>query len=119
MDYSKEEWKATRAQVTNQIITELTDANKETNLYKAVSKGVTRAFDETYATAEKKAEFLVNPSVSANDLFSSARVTNKDNLVTMVVKYGILPENIATTLTGKQLLALMDSYNSTQEIVTE
>ena len=111
MAYSKEDWKNVRAQVTSQIVAELTDAKKETNLFKAVSKGVTRAFDEAYATAEKKAEFLDNPSVTAGELFDSTRVSNKDALVNQVISAGILPENIASTLTGKQLQALIDNYS--------
>ena len=110
MTYSKEDWKNVRSQVTSQIIAELTDAKKETVLFKAVSKGVVRAFDEAYATAEKKAEFLTNPSVTADELFDSIRVSNKDTLVSQVVSAGILPENIAATLTGKQLQSLLDNY---------
>ena len=109
-NYSRETWKAERDLTIDQLMESYYQVNKNIQV-DIIRKGITRQFDERFATEDKKKDFLENPSVTLEDLFYNNRVSNKTGLVDQVVNAGILPEDIATTMTGKQLKALMDNYN--------
>ena len=46
----------------------------------------------------------------------SGRTTTKTILINQVVALGLLPKNIANTLSGIQLKALIDSYNNSRQV---
>ena len=112
--YDKNLWKIESENwVKEELLRVLKLANTDQPIVRTcLEKGIGRQLAEKFSTAEAKAEFLnMSEKPTIENLFESSRGAGKTSLINTVVELGILPENIAETMTAKQLDALIKNFN--------